>query len=417
MELLPALTSLEEEKRMQAENLLRNLMAENPHIVKKAITDLISFLIKQKSRVDNPALIARFGEVQDMLFLVQEEIRNEPLNNLRLTTERYFRGLFNDELEDITFRESLGGTHLTQIARIILRGQAPVDYYIKTHGGGLLSPTRSSGSAGPEPVDPKELFVYKVFELIGITPETHFFFEDAKNFYIAIKDAGFSEITHRQEVFLTYDCLGRTRERSFADAIEKVSTAVDVWDKETERVGKCPTKMVADDLERAFGVVELNIIKGLSKADILSRIFLLSDFTTNPGNIGFIDAYSLSEFRVIDFAIVEGAAYRVPDIFAGFISGNGRHRYCSSVDRKIRYVLHARHLDKRIETARVVLGELIGEGRGRPLNSDTLDRAKDDVRRILLKTPGFEFSALADLDDYVAGVKFNLEIFRSALSF
>ena len=95
------------------------------------------------------------------------------------------------------------------------------------------------------------------------------------------------------------------------------------------------------------------MLKGLSKADILSRIFLLSDFTTNGGNIGFVLNDNLSDFRIIDFVIPEiGGAYEIPGIFRGFLLGNGRHCFSTSVDSLMRYVLCGRHVTKRVQTAR-----------------------------------------------------------------
>ena len=39
-----------------------------------------------------------------------------------------------------------------------------------------------------KPVNPIELFSYKLLEMCGYGPECHFFYDDERNFYIATKD-------------------------------------------------------------------------------------------------------------------------------------------------------------------------------------------------------------------------------------
>lgn len=60
-----------------------------------------------------------------------------------------------------------------------------MNFYVKTHSGGLL---RSSNKSTSKPVDPIELITYKILEHSGYGTESHFFYDDIKNFYIATKD-------------------------------------------------------------------------------------------------------------------------------------------------------------------------------------------------------------------------------------
>lgn len=339
------------------------------------------------------------------------EIKNAPMLRLKEKVTQYFRDYFGERFEDIEFFEKPGGIQLGQKARITLRDSPhTIDYYIKTHRGGLLSPTQSSGSVGPRPVDPKELFVYKVFELIGCAPETHFFFGEggAMDCYIATKDAGFNELTGEQRGFLTYSGLS---DHLMTNSLgKKILTIYASWQQNLER-----TLVEAEMLERDLQIIERNIIKELSKVDILARAFLLTDLTTNSGNTGFILDEALSELRVIDFVLSDSGTYEIPDVFDGFLSGNGKHRYFSSVDNIVRYVLYARHQTKRVQTAKEIIQELTATG---ILNDKTIDAASDYVKARISVCLGFEGQdeSLRDLDEYVAGIKFNLRRFREAIS-
>ena len=56
---------------------------------------------------------------------------------------------------------------------------------MKTHTGGLKQNTKSSENS---PVDPLELFTYKILEYSGYGTETNFIYDDVQNFYICTKD-------------------------------------------------------------------------------------------------------------------------------------------------------------------------------------------------------------------------------------
>jgi hypothetical protein len=68
-----------------------------------------------------------------------------------------------------------------------------VTYYAKTHRGGF----KADLSGTTYPVDLKELLVYRILELLGIGPETHFFYNDVKEFYIATKDVAYDVVSKK----------------------------------------------------------------------------------------------------------------------------------------------------------------------------------------------------------------------------
>lgn len=273
----------------------------------------------------------------------------------------------------------------------------------------------SSGSAGSKEVDLRELFVYKVFEMIGVAPEVHFLFgeEGVTDCYIVTKDAGFDELAQEQKKFLTYVRLKETEEAQLS--CMRISDISRAWAGNQDKTFK-----TADELEEGLCPIGLNIIKGLSKADILSRIFVLTDLTTNnSGNIGFVSGDNLSKFEVIDFSILDMGAYKLPEMFDGFLAGNGRHRYCCSADEQIRYVLYVRHQAKRVHTAKAVMNELTTREitpRSRPLNSETLGVASEYIKGMVKRSPSFLnlSDAMRNLDEYAEGVRFNLENFEDS---
>ena len=87
----------------------------------------------------------------------------------------------------IEFDIKKGGDQLGRIMRLKYvdyesQEEHLIQYYIKTHHGGS-----KSGQSRENPVDPKELFIYKVLEFIGLGPKVYFFFNQLSNatFYIA----------------------------------------------------------------------------------------------------------------------------------------------------------------------------------------------------------------------------------------
>ena len=76
-----------------------------------------------------------------------------------------------------------------QLKRIVtlkpMFNEVPPRWYVKTHADGLLKETKNSTI---KPVDPIELLTYKILEHSGYGTKSHFFYDDALNFYIGTKD-------------------------------------------------------------------------------------------------------------------------------------------------------------------------------------------------------------------------------------
>lgn len=104
---------------------------------------------------------------------------NAQVRPLEGTAMRYFQDLFLENGQKIVgepkFFTKKGGDQLGKQMRIEYfvgsnsEEKRTVDYFVKTHQGGA-----KSGQSSTRPLDPKELFVYKVLEYTGLGPKVHF---------------------------------------------------------------------------------------------------------------------------------------------------------------------------------------------------------------------------------------------------
>eukprot|EP00128_Syssomonas_multiformis_P018239 Colp12_sorted_trinity150504_noHs@30848 len=148
-------------------------------------------------------------------------------------------------------------------------------YYVKTHQHG---PTRSGGIS-QEPADAKELFIYRLLNLMGIGPEVHFvqtLHTSKKVVYIATKDVG------------------------------------------TEEAGLV---LLSDIMDTAVDSVKTT---ALLQLDLVSRLLCLRDCATNSSNCGLVGAKPV----IVDFRILtQPFGYTKPKIVDGYMQGNGEFSY------------------------------------------------------------------------------------------
>ena len=97
--------------------------------------------------------------------------------------KEYFHNLNIGEILDI--KDNQDGVQLKRVVTIRSLNHNALNFYVKTHSRGLL---RSPNKSTSKPVDPIELITYKILEHSGYGTESHFFYDDIKNFYIATKD-------------------------------------------------------------------------------------------------------------------------------------------------------------------------------------------------------------------------------------
>ena len=250
---------------------------------------------------------------------------NDTLNILERCSSEYFIDYFqqqNIKVLDISFSPKIAGAQRGRIAVVKIMNNSleerNITYFIKTHQHGS-----ASGKEIVHPVDPKEIFVYKVLEYTGLGPIAHFFYDPLSqgSFYIATQDCGFSNDKENQnaKTFFIFNKLKElfvSRERSVDD----------------------------------------DIIRGITKADIISRILCLRDVTCNSSNFGFVYFDGRKKCKIIDFRIETQDVYRYRDIFGGYFEGNGFMNYWD--DDTLKSIFKGRLEVDRVRTAEQVINEL-----------------------------------------------------------
>ena len=295
---------------------------------KKAIDVSFKFLNNLDSLMsffDKYPSIKAESEYYRLEFQNLSQYINEHVETLERCSREYFKDYFqqqNINVLDISFSPKIAGAQRGRIAVVKIMNNSleerNITYFIKTHQHGS-----ASGKEIVHPVDPKEIFVYKVLEYIGLGPIAHFFYDPLSqgNFYIATQDCGFSNDKEKQN--------------------EKTFLIFNKW------------KELFVSRERS---VDDDIIRQITKADIISRILCLRDVTCNPSNFGFVYCDGRKKCKIIDFRIETQDVYRYRDIFGGYVEGNGFMNYWD--DDTLKSIFKGRSEVDRVRTAEQVINEL-----------------------------------------------------------
>jgi hypothetical protein len=153
----------------------------------------------------------------------------------------------------------------------------------------------------------------------------------------------------------------------------------------------------------------------MSTLDILTRVLRLQDLLNNHENFGFVvQSEQYPVLRVIDFRVLDEREFRITkDHFRGFLVGNGLYNYSAS-HKTMRFALHDRNRDKRIETALLVLSQ-------NPLRLivEHIEHAYNDVAQYIIGQPGVfagqEESLMSKLTSYKDAVIANVHFFNECL--
>lgn len=326
--------------------------------------------------LSNPFMHKEYFFVTSVIF----QYINAQVKPLEEAARKYFQQLFEHQekrILNITFSSKTGGNQVGEKMHIAFQTadserKQQITYYIKTHQYGSTSQHSSS-----KPVDLKELFIYKVFEYIGVGQKIHFFFNPLSlgGFYIASQDAEYTKNPDKAKLFHTYE---QTR-----DTIQTNATEV--------------------------------TIQGLASLDMLARIFRLRDVTTNPANFGRVLVNTTKQkWKILDFIIDTFASYGYDNIFEGFRQGNGAYNY----EGYLRHIVKDRDAIERMQTAMQVIDMLeggvlrVGQGGKRKLPFfEAIDKAFDEIvvfSQQNEKEIGINLAlALGDLEQYRTNVKEN----------
>ena len=304
----------------------------------------------------------------------------------------YFSRLFPEAT--VTTDIKIGGVQLGETVFVTLQTGEKLKYYVKTHSEGRLS----SKSSAAKLVAPEELMIYKILQYVGVGCESHFFQRSPEDVYIATLDAA-----HNGTFRLFKDVI--TQERTFGEIL---------WGQ-LGIIKNSPRENDFDALELTFDhPLSQNFIQQMATLDILTRVLRLQDLLNNPDNFGFVwqsDSYPM--LRVIDFRVLDEREFRITkDHFRGFLVGNGLYNYAAS-HKTMRFALHDRNRDKRIETASHVSSQ-------DPLQSiiGHIEHAYHDIAQYIIGQPDFseqQVTLMDKLNNYREAIIANVHFFNECL--
>lgn len=302
---------------------------------------------------------------------------------------RYFNELFlqnGKTIKNITFHNKRAGVQIGITMHIDYSdalGEYRAIFHIKTHQYGSTT-IRSS----IEPVDSKELYIYRVLEYTGNGPKAHFFLNPLSHggFFIATQDLAFSKLSKRKQF------------TSFDNVMENYNATPD-----------------SDDIQHEKARL------GLVRLDILSRILRINDTTMNPGNFGFVTIDETREkWKILDFRTPDketSDTYNNPNIFDGFYKGNGVFNY--DYANFLRYIFkNPTQMNHKFDMAYEVVKELeLGKAsqsregiRKMPLLS-AMDKALEEITAYVQANSAVmrvdAITALDDLTQYHAALRHN----------
>jgi hypothetical protein len=243
---------------------------------------------------------------------------NGDLKWLEYFSRSYLQERFASEKKKISkfeFFPKLDGDQLGRRGRIqytIDEEKKEIYYFAKTHQDGSRRNEKNA-----LPVDPKELFFYKVLELTGLGPKVHFYLNPLVigSYFIATQDEAFTKIPNKQKFFKTYGQL--------KDHLE-------------EKPDAPFTEMVV-------------------LSHLLQKIFHLWDLITNSGNFGqvVIDG-SRYKWRIIDFRITSLEQYENKNIFKDYLANNEMEGYIGPLKAATKNLTE----DEKVDVAIRVLNNL-----------------------------------------------------------
>jgi len=324
------------------------LLSENLVQKKRALEQIQNYFFDIKDQKKE------YNDIFNASFTLKKEIDNLPRQQFQNKASEYF--IKNFGAKDVFFKDKMGGDQLGNRIIVNTKDGQEITYHAKTHRGGL----KSQHSSSSQPVDLKELLIYKILEFSGIGSETHFFYDDIKNFYIATKDVGYDDKKMKQGEFITYE---KIRENNSSEELLKNSL----------------------------------IVNGFIKADIISRLLSLSDVINNGGNTGIS---SSEQFKIIDFNPPVTKEYKNPKVFEDWLSGNNQYNYS---DPTVISILKNKSKEEKIESSLDSVKQLDGF-------DNYIKKSYEVVANYMDKVPGIETFQVEDLKFYTESILENYKL-------
>ena len=318
------------------------------------------------------------------------------LDRLKNIVGNFFESKFPNST--ITTSDKMNGDQLGEVVKVTEPNGESTRYFVKTHSAGK----KAEKSSAAKKVNPKELFVYKVLEYLGVGPKTYFTGRSDTDIYIITKDVA-AEGTF--DIFETLRKSDAGKRREIWGRLEDIDTT-----QETINYLEIEQSLQGDDASQ-------NYLKQVTTIDLLSRLMNLSDLLNNSDNYGFLISDkqdSKVSLKIIDFRVVEMDDYNATnDNFRGFEAGNGRFNY-GSTHKTLRYPLRDRALVDRTRSALYAMTE--GSLKDMKL---AIENAFNDTASFFRENESlFEESIKFYLDDLVAyrnAIDGNFELFKTKL--
>lgn len=342
--------------------LLKELITKKPKINKKLANDLnVNLdLLENPDYPDKEPYLPIFFFlifkhrmiIDDFVSTVLYQLRKTQLyysfphvQKLEAFSTKYFCELYSIPPTMIRYMDKEEGKQMGSIAIISQPDGSTTKFYIKTQRKGRRR--EEFGLVVPGEVDTRELFDYKVLEFMKICPEVHFYGDDAKDCYLAVKDSKINDETNEERFICTY--------KELKDHLVSEKN-VDFYHFKEENENLIPPILFQE----------------LTFSYLISLILVISDTFTSYNNIIYLgkDLDNLDAFHIIDFYATNRSFEYDSSIFQAFVSGAGVNERTSYDFTK--YVLMKRPADKRIDTIKQVFNP--------DLFNDAVERAFDVVK-------------------------------------
>jgi hypothetical protein len=281
------------------------------------------------------------GHAFDSLFLdfckLRAKISTFHATRLEFLAENFFTNHFTGC--SVRFSPKVGGLQQGIQAHVTVSNAKILKYHIKSHSGGRLA----SNSSEPKCVDPRELFIYKVLEYLGVGCEVFFLHRSFQEIFIATLDAGHAEGSCFSLFQRAVDSRAESGDSSYVHT---------VWGSLHSLLIDNPNQFQAVESAIEFDDLAKTFLLQMTSLDIISRIFRLHDLLDNVGNFGFCTSLTQHPcLKILDFRVLDGVDLRINlDHVHGFFVGNGFCIYAAS-HATMRYVLRDRPLKARVDTA------------------------------------------------------------------
>ena len=236
------------------------------------------------------------------------------------------------------------------IAKVYVRDTAAL-YYVKLHSNGS-SPSKGikAGSSTVGLLRPEELMAYKIFELLGIGCECHFFGQDLRYFFIATLRAhhGGAAIREYQEFVKGEDILRRSLWGCLGPVYDQHSFDA----KSAEQI----EQNISADLTAQRFMEQMVLL------DLLAHIMSLQDMQDIQGSqknlrFGFVKVDGVYVLRVLDFTVIQRINFALnAQDFANFLA---RRPLCYASDKAMCYLFQDRLEHLRTKCARDVFTKYI----------------------------------------------------------